>query len=697
MSNDRLTMNKVPRRWTRDAIALLIIVVIWLAFFWRLFTPVAADRVQLASGDFTLQFLAFRRFGLSEMQQGRWPLWLPCVDSGYPYVADPQAASFYPPALLNYAGHLLSGGPEFSLAALQLEATLHVLLAAVTAYAFLRGEVQARWAALIGALAFGFGGYLLSYPMLQLAILETAAWLPAILWALRRVIRLGTLQSAALAGCLLAVCALAGHPQTLLMTAYLAVAYFAFSVWRARLRFSRAVLLLTAAGMLALLLSAIQWLPTLEFMRLSSRAELTVETAGTGFPFSDVVQFVAPGSVSQYSPLYIGLLPLALALLALGAVLTKRIKGEVSARIVFWAVAALVALMISFGNRTPLFEVLYNFAPGFRLFRDQERHALIVVWALSVLAAYGCDFLLARASMSVRRWLPVALVLIVVIDLALANARSANWAPPYDPFPVQPALQAVRNDAADADYRLHNEQRLPGHAACTAGLREVGGITPIHIGAYQSFIKQVPREVRWQLLNVGYVVTWRSGLDGHLGQPIDATLLDQQGAGKDATYTYRLSEDHPRAWIVHEVAVNADRDAIYTALAMPDFDARRSAYVPAPIEVVANQAIEPVSVVISHPDRLVVDAGLTTPGLLVLSEVNYPGWTATVNDSPAPIIEVNGVLRGVALPAGAARVEMSYQPVSLLIGGLASLAGIFCVLVLFALKLRSNQVEVRTV
>ncbi|HSD82474.1 MAG TPA: hypothetical protein VLG46_01370, partial [Anaerolineae bacterium] len=132
---------------------LIVIVATWLLFVWRLFAPMGADRVQLASGDFTLQFLVFRRFGLSELQQGRWPLWMPCVDSGYPYFADPQAASFYPPALINYAGHLIGGASEFSLEALQLEAALHVLLAAVLTYLFLRGEVGSRLAALIGSLA----------------------------------------------------------------------------------------------------------------------------------------------------------------------------------------------------------------------------------------------------------------------------------------------------------------------------------------------------------------------------------------------------------------------------------------------------------------------------------------------------------------------------------------------------------------
>jgi len=53
--------------------------------------------------------------------------------------------------------------------------------------------------------------------------------------------------------------------------------------------------------------------------------------------------------------------------------------------------------------------------------------------------------------------------------------------------------------------------------------------------------------------------------------------------------------------------------------------------------------------VASQPDRLVVETGLTTPGLLVLSEVNYPGWTALVNGSPSPLVEANGLLRGVAL------------------------------------------------
>lgn len=171
-----------------------------------------------------------------------------------------------------------------------------------------------------------------------------------------------------------------------------------------------------------------------------------------------------------------------------------------------------------------------------------------------------------------------------------------------------------------------------------------------------------------------------SALAGHLGQPLDSTLLLQQGEGSDATYLYRLAEDHPRAWIVHQVEVKDDRAAIYAALAAPDFDVRRTALTMMPVNVVTNQAVEPISITRLEPNRISLEAALTTPGLLVLSEVNYPGWVATVNGVAQPVIEVDGTLRGVALGAGASQVEMTFQPASLQIGGAVSvLAVLICV------------------
>lgn len=726
------------RPFTRDAVAILAIVATWLLFYWRLFTPVEADRVQFPSGDFTQQFLVFRSFALGELRQGRLPLWMPCIDSGYPYQADPQSAFFYPPALLNVWLHLVSGAAEISPGALQLEAILHVLLAALLMYGFLRAEVRHRASALAGALVFGFGGYLTGYPVLQMAIVEAAAWLPLALWGARRLSAPGgrPLPSLALIAAALALSVLAGHPQTYTFVFYTVVFYFLYRARREGLAWRSATIRLVAAIGLAAVLSAAQLLPSFEYARLSSRAGLSYAVASAGFPLADLLQFVVTGVVSQFNPLYVGLLPLALAGLAIGAA-PNRDK-------VFWMVLGVAGLLLSFGSNLAVFDPVYWLAPGYRLFRGQERHALIVALSLSVLAAYGADALLRRmprrarawlrsvmrwlavgfvfllaglatvsylswqggdpglqalpdrvalavialaASLGLlslrmirsarRRWLPIAMIAIVGFDLASAN-RAVNWAAPHDPFPPQPAIEAIRADApAAAIFRIHNEQRLPGHSLCVNGLNEVGGITPIRLGDYDRFVTTVPREVRWRLLNVRYVVTWRSVLDDHLGQPVDAALLAQQGEGQEAIYTYRLNEEHPRAWVVHQVETRPDRGAIYAALAEPGFDPMSLAYTTSPVQVDPSGGTDRVSISSLDSAHLVLDADLAAQGLLVVSEVNYPGWQATVDDVSTPIVEVDGLLRGVELAVGLSRVEFTYRPMSLRIGGLLSGVGLF--------------------
>jgi uncharacterized membrane protein YfhO len=79
-------------------------------------------------------------------------------------------------------------------------------------------------------------------------------------------------------------------------------------------------------------------------------------------------------------------------------------------------------------------------------------------------------------------------------------------------------------------------------------------------------------------------------------------------------------------------------------------------------------------------DEIEVHVVASAAGLLVLSEVYYPGWTATINNSPAPIYEVNGILRGVVVSPGVNRIVMRYRPQSIRIGAwLAAIAVLFTV------------------
>jgi len=59
-------------------------------------------------------------------------------------------------------------------------------------------------------------------------------------------------------------------------------------------------------------------------------------------------------------------------------------------------------------------------------------------------------------------------------------------------------------------------------------------------------------------------------------------------------------------------------------------------------------------------NHLLIETSAPTPTVLVLSEIFYPGWEATVDGERARILLADYLLRGVALPTGQHTVEMRY-------------------------------------
>jgi hypothetical protein len=74
-----------------------------------------------------------------------------------------------------------------------------------------------------------------------------------------------------------------------------------------------------------------------------------------------------------------------------------------------------------------------------------------------------------------------------------------------------------------------------------------------------------------------------------------------------------------------------------------------------------------------EPNRLVIETISRTPTVLITSEVNYPGWAATIDGHSAPIQTADFLLRAVSLPAGTHRIEMRYKAPSARTGAFISL------------------------
>jgi uncharacterized membrane protein YfhO len=77
-------------------------------------------------------------------------------------------------------------------------------------------------------------------------------------------------------------------------------------------------------------------------------------------------------------------------------------------------------------------------------------------------------------------------------------------------------------------------------------------------------------------------------------------------------------------------------------------------------------------------------------GLLVLSDLYYPGWQARVNGKEEPVIRVFGLLRGVLVGKGRSEVVFLYRPNSFYAGALISLTALIVLFIFAFIKRRKG-------
>ena len=112
-------------------------------------------------------------------------------------------------------------------------------------------------------------------------------------------------------------------------------------------------------------------------------------------------------------------------------------------------------------------------------------------------------------------------------------------------------------------------------------------------------------------------------------------------------------------------------------LASADFDPRASVILSEQPALPPSPAASGTATVVTHqPDRLSLDVQASAQAILVVSELYYPGWRATVDGADTPIYRADHALRAVLVPAGHHSVEMVFDPLSFRAGAIISLAAI---------------------
>jgi len=144
---------------------------------------------------------------------------------------------------------------------------------------------------------------------------------------------------------------------------------------------------------------------------------------------------------------------------------------------------------------------------------------------------------------------------------------------------------------------------------------------------------------------------------------------------------YENLRARPRAWLTHQIAQLPPAGVLWAVRqrTLPDgrpFDPAATALVSennAEFEAVhGGDAGDEVRLTKAVGGSMAVRVKTGSAGLLVLSDVDYPGWTATVNGRPAVVHRTDYVLRGVVVPAGESVVKLKYRPMRLYAGGVVS-------------------------
>ncbi len=202
-------------------------------------------------------------FTSEQLKQGRTPLWNPHNFAGLPHEAVPLAATAYP---FTAIATLMD-----PIRAIALSMAIHLFLAAFFCYLFLRGVGVSSRAALLGGICWTFSGWMMVH-VHHAYFVQTIVWLPLALFAIDRVLTSRPRWALMVLAVSIGMMLLAGFPQTAIVNLYFIAAYALVGLVRVARQEGAEVAIrrgrfLVLFGVLGLLLSSIQLLPTLDYRR----------------------------------------------------------------------------------------------------------------------------------------------------------------------------------------------------------------------------------------------------------------------------------------------------------------------------------------------------------------------------------------------------------------------------------------------
>jgi hypothetical protein len=709
------------------------VLLFWLVVVPGRVQPWPSAGPSLVAWDLYSYFLPKLRWGTEELLAGRLPLWNRFEYAGIPFLATAQPAAVYPPKLLVFGA--LDGQPALItfLAAHHLLAAFGMLallrrvgigpIGALTgaAYAALASPfllslyhpsrfASLAWTPLLFAAAesLGRGGGARAVVGLALATaMQLTAGYPEI--TLDCILLLGTLALARLATRAWTTPARTVLPALAagVVLGFLAAGVQTFPLAALVLQAERATLaegaiaLFRQPGMtLALVMTAVWSFPALAGVglgalgrRAAAAPAVTLAVCVALIAFAWPWLRVLPGySMARHPLVWSWVGPFLLAWLVAHG--TDRLGCDAAglgrtARVAVAAFGALLVLQAPVGlllGRSPVGAVGVSWTPY------MVRDAAITsgqggTMALLAAGLGGACLVLAALAGRARLVVP-AVALLVVSQIAAFPFGSSlpPLTPPEAPYRVAALLGRVPGaeegrvlsvpDVAGGWQLRERVENLLGAEQSILPPRVAHVLDRLGVDLVfgRADWEAVARaEGFLDALDVGLVVAPQ-----RMAETFAAHGLDRTGGTAAHLALYANRDPGVRAQVVFAATVLPALDAALTRVLAPGFDPRREVVLEqSPAGHYPPRAREPPAPAIvrrNGPTVVEVTTETAAPGLLVLADSCFPGWTASVDGRPAPILCANVLARAVELPPGQHVVRFRYRAPGLL-AGVAATAG----------------------
>jgi putative membrane protein len=331
-------------------------------------------------------------------------------------------------------------------------------------------------------------------------------------------------------------------------------------------------------------------------------------------------------------------------------------------------------------------------------------------WRSIVIIIIGVAMLLLFKAQKIKAiYLIVGISALCLIDLWQVDKRYLNdemFVPKSERDTPQQAtatdLQIVKDKSLS--YRVLNFASGAFNENNTSYFhKSIGGYHPAKLRRYQEMIdKYIAPEMQTAMQAIANKGGVMSEVDGRKLFPILNMLnakyfiVPLQG---NATTSIQNPYAQGNGWFVNKLTYVADANAEYAGVGKIDVSH----------EAVADKKFEPIlgqtqtndstaRVVLTkyEPNNMTYTVSSTKGGVVVFSEVYYPGWTATIDGQPAELGRVNYILRALNVKAGKHEVVLDFHPTSISTTETIAYAALIVLLLAICVAIYSEKKKQKT-